>query len=66
MAKLPPMSKGKSGRKRVLNQTADGKVAGENLTGRPVPRGGFTDETKGKSAGSGNVRKTGGSESKGS
>ena len=36
-----------------LNKQSDGKVAGENLTGRKVPRkAGLTDETKGKALGS--------------
>ena len=60
MPKLPPMSKGTSGPKRAMNKAADGKVAGENLTGKPVPRGGFTDQAAGKGAGSRKLRGTGG------
>ena len=37
---------------KKMNRGPDGKVAGENLSGRPVPRkGGPTNETKGKAAG---------------
>jgi len=43
-----------------MNKQADGKVAGENLTGRKLPRGGLTDQTKGKGAGSRRLRGTGG------
>jgi hypothetical protein len=46
---------------KLLNRQRDGKIAGENLSGRPVPkRAGVRNETTGKAAGVGNVRRTGG------
>ena len=46
---------------KKMNRQPDGKVAGENLTGKAVPRkGGLHDATTGKSIGTRNVRKTGG------
>jgi hypothetical protein len=37
---------------KKLNRGADRKIAGENLSGRPVPRkAGLANETGGKSAG---------------
>jgi hypothetical protein len=41
---------------KKLNRGADRKIAGENLSGRPVPRKGLTDQTGGKSAGTRNIR----------
>ena len=38
---------------KKMNRGPDGKIAGENIAGRPVPRkGGLTNETGGKSLGS--------------
>jgi hypothetical protein len=46
---------------KKMNRQRDGKIAGENISGRPLPkRGSLRDETKGKAAGVGNVRRTGG------
>jgi hypothetical protein len=38
---------------KKMNRQGDGKIAGENIAGRPVPRkGGLTNETARKAAGS--------------
>ena len=47
--------------KKNISKTATGQVVAENISGKAVPRkGGLVDETQGKSIGKGNVRKTGG------
>ena len=43
-----------------MKKSKHGKVNAENLSGKRVPRKGLTDQTKGKSLGTGNVRRTGG------
>jgi len=43
-----------------MNRQADGKIAGENLSGRPVPKkAGLRNEVGAKSAGTRNVRSVG-------
>jgi hypothetical protein len=40
-----------------MNKQSDGKIASENLSGRPVPRkAGLRNETGGKGAGTRNIR----------
>jgi hypothetical protein len=58
MPKLPPMSKGKSGRRQTIRTTPDGKVVSHGIAGKPIPGGGLTNETTGKGAGTRQLRGT--------
>jgi hypothetical protein len=46
----------------TMNKSKDvmGHVSSENISGAKVPRKGLVDETKGKSAGTRDIRKVGG------
>jgi len=65
MGKQPPLTGASPKKRDGIKRLPDGKVASER-GGRALSRGTFTDQTKGKSAGTTNIRRTGGASSKGS